>query len=193
MARRTTHAQPTAEPSPQTPAQQRPPTIRLGTPGDVDALVALESRCFPEVDLFPRRSWAHLVGPAARGGRTITLVIDGAPAEPALVGAVVGLMRRGSEAIRVYSLAVDPTQRGRGLAGQLVRALARRARARGKRRMTLEVRTANSAALALYEKFGFVVGDLLPRYYGDGADGFKLSAPLARVLARAPDGSAPRR
>lgn len=143
---------------------------------DADALVQLEHACFPEADCFPRRTWARMIGPAAAAGTARTLVLR----EGALVrAAATVLYRRGARVARLYSLAVDPVCRGRGLGALLVAALARDARRRGCSVMSLEVRAANAPARALYERLGFQPAGPLPGYYADGADGVKYRRELA--------------
>jgi ribosomal protein S18 acetylase RimI-like enzyme len=153
-------------------------TIRVAKARDVDALAALERRCFPKPDVFPRRTWARL----ARVPTALTLAID--DGHGGLAAAIVGLFRAGSIVARVYSIAVDPAQRGRGLAGSLVRELARRARRRGCLVISLEVRERNRAALGLYEKLGFRVVGKLSRYYADGGHGLRLRARIAGLASR---------
>lgn len=70
----------------------------------------------------------------------------------------------------ITTLAVYPTHRHRGLGAWLLMHLFEEAERRGVQRMTLEVRPSNSAALALYETFGFQVEGRRPRYYSDGED-----------------------
>lgn len=109
----------------------------------------------------------------------LTLV---ARSEGTVVGVVCGLLRRGSRVVRIYSLAIDPACRGQGLGGQLIRALVETA----PRRCTtasLEVRTTNEAAIALYSRLGFRQAVVLPRYYPDGGDGLRLSAACTVVRA----------
>jgi ribosomal protein S18 acetylase RimI-like enzyme len=161
-------------------AERAIPSIRLGRPADLDGLVALESRCFSPDDQFPRASWRRLLSTAVPAGTAIVLVIEGA----GLAAAIAGLLRRGSGVVRIYSIAVDPACRGQGLAGALMRGLARRARARGRAWMSLEVREGNAAALALYGRYGFAIVERLRRYYGGRADGVRMRAALADVLGR---------
>lgn len=56
---------------------------------------------------------------------------------------------------RVFSVAVHPDFRGRGIAKALVAESLRRLRARGARRVRLEVRPGNVPAVRLYERAGF--------------------------------------
>ncbi|MGN6170073.1 MAG: ribosomal protein S18-alanine N-acetyltransferase [Solirubrobacteraceae bacterium] len=65
----------------------------------------------------------------------------------------------------IMNIAVDPTTRRRGLATALLEELF--ARAGRDRAYTLEVRTSNSPAIALYERFGFRPAGLRKRYYQD--------------------------
>jgi ribosomal-protein-alanine N-acetyltransferase len=69
--------------------------------------------------------------------------------------------------LHVNSLAVLPGWRGRGLATGLLAAVLDASRAEGARRATLEVRTSNTAARALYERFGFAQAGLRHGYYTD--------------------------
>ena len=67
-------------------------------------------------------------------------------------------------------LAVDPARRRRGLARRLLAALLRRGRELGATRATLEVGSANPAALALYRAAGFRTAGVRRRYYSNGDD-----------------------
>ncbi|WP_017741510.1 ribosomal protein S18-alanine N-acetyltransferase [Scytonema hofmannii] len=64
-------------------------------------------------------------------------------------------------------LAVHPQYQRRGLGQTLLYSLLRLACDRGLERATLEVRASNSAAIALYQKFGFQTAGLRRRYYKD--------------------------
>ena len=65
----------------------------------------------------------------------------------------------------VMNVAVAPDFRGRGIAGQMLRELMERGRARGILRYTLEVRQSNAAAIHLYEKLGFVSVGIRKNFY----------------------------
>lgn len=65
----------------------------------------------------------------------------------------------------IMNIAVDPTARRRGLATALLEELF--VRAGRDRAYTLEVRTSNGPAIALYEKFGFRGAGVRQRYYAD--------------------------
>jgi ribosomal-protein-alanine N-acetyltransferase len=65
----------------------------------------------------------------------------------------------------LMNIAVDPSARRRGLAHRLLEALLERAGPDSS--YTLEVRTSNAPAIALYERFGFRSAGTRPRYYQD--------------------------
>ena len=65
----------------------------------------------------------------------------------------------------LMNIAVDPAARRRGLASRLLDAMLERAGHDGS--FTLEVRTSNAPAIALYERYGFRASGTRPRYYQD--------------------------
>ena len=67
--------------------------------------------------------------------------------------------------LHINTIAVDESQRRRGLALRLMHHVMRDAARSGARRATLEVRRSNDAARALYERLGFSVTAIRPRYY----------------------------
>ena len=71
----------------------------------------------------------------------------------------------------ITNIAVHPSWRRRGIGTRLLKAIAAHAYRQGARRMTLEVRRSNYKAQALYEKFGYSVVGVRPKYYlDDGED-----------------------
>ena len=65
----------------------------------------------------------------------------------------------------MMNIAVAPNYRRQGVAAALIEELVRRLKANGNRCLTLEVRTSNAAAIALYEKLGFAQIGRRPNYY----------------------------
>ena len=123
--------------------------IRRARPADLDALVALERAAFTTDHLSRRQYARHLRGTGA--------VVLAAAAGPVLSGKAVVFFRRNSDIARLYSIAVDATARGSGVGAALLDAAEHAASRRGAKRMRLEVRTDNAAAIRLYERLGFVV------------------------------------
>lgn len=79
----------------------------------------------------------------------------------------------------IHDLLVEPSQRRRGLARQLVRALARHAGERGIARLCLEVSENNHPARTLYEKTGFRLDGTRRKYYRDGSTALMMSVAVA--------------
>jgi ribosomal-protein-alanine N-acetyltransferase len=67
--------------------------------------------------------------------------------------------------LHINTVAVDAALRRNGLATRLMRHVIQDAARDGARRATLEVRRSNTAALALYQRLGFDVTAVRPRYY----------------------------
>jgi [ribosomal protein S18]-alanine N-acetyltransferase len=68
----------------------------------------------------------------------------------------------------LMNIAVDPPLRRRGVARALLEQMIERA---GRdREYTLEVRTSNAPAIALYERYGFRSAGTRPRYYRDNGE-----------------------
>lgn len=72
---------------------------------------------------------------------------------------------RYDESWHLMNIAIDPSARRRGLASALLEELL--SRAGRERAYTLEVRPSNTAAITLYERFGFRSAGLRRRYYQD--------------------------
>jgi ribosomal protein S18 acetylase RimI-like enzyme len=137
--------------------------LRPATLSDLPALVALESM-FPTDRLSARQFRYHMDNPRAH-------ILVCADAKAVLGYALV--LRRGRTA-RLYSIAVAPAARGRGIGTRLLKAVIKKAKEAGCAKMGLEVRARSSKVIALYAQHGFVKSADLPRYYGDGADGLRM-------------------
>jgi len=74
----------------------------------------------------------------------------------------------------IVSLAVHPDYRRRGVADALMRRTLDALRKAGVRRVSLMVRTGNTAGEQLYRAHGFRRVRLERRYYEDGGDGFLM-------------------
>lgn len=79
---------------------------------------------------------------------------------------------------RILMLAVSAVYRGRGIGSLLMDAFLRNCEARGLRRIELEVRVSNIDAIRFYQRHGFALAQVLPRFYTDGEDGYKMMRHL---------------
>ncbi len=158
-------------------------TIRSGKERDLAGLLALEERCF-DGDRLSRRSFKAFI----RDGAHQLFVCE---EQGALCGYALLLYRRGTLLARLYSLAVDPALRGRGIAQQLLAEGEQRARQRGCVFLRLEVREDNSAAIALYRRSGYRHFDRVGDYYDDGCSAIRMEKRL-RSAPPSTTGDAPR-
>jgi ribosomal-protein-alanine N-acetyltransferase len=91
-----------------------------------------------------------------------------------LVDGYAGMAMTAVEA-EVHTIGVRPAAQGAGLGRKLLRQLISAA---GDRRLLLEVRTDNAAAIALYVSEGFTTLGVRRRYYEQsGADAFTMARP----------------
>lgn len=129
--------------------------------------MALEARCFSAADgLFNRRQLRYQLA-SPRCAWFVAGHFEGAAC---LLLASNGRGRWG----RLYSLAVDPAHRNKGIARRLLAASFVWFREQGVQVMRAEVKTTNLAARRLYADLGFVECEELPDYYGLGSPGIKL-------------------
>ncbi len=145
--------------------------LRHAEAADVPALVALE-RNFSG-DRMSRASLARLV--AAPAASVWVAELGGQ-----VVGDAVVAYPPGSDAARVYSLAIEPGFRRRGIAASLMRRLELEAVERGCSALRLEVRVDNVAARRLYEALGYELVGTVEGFYHD-----RSSALLLRKLVGA--------
>ncbi|MEN9581296.1 MAG: hypothetical protein RJA70_4305 [Pseudomonadota bacterium] len=83
-----------------------------------------------------------------------------------------------ADELQIVDLAVEPGARKRGTASVLLEEVLAAARSHGTATALLEVRASNTAALALYTKFGFQVARRRASYYVDGEDALEMSLKL---------------
>jgi ribosomal-protein-alanine N-acetyltransferase len=142
---------------PRAAAEPAPLTIRKLAYGDLPAVLAIERRSF-------QTPWSlamfvlELSKPAG-----ICLAIEG---ERGLVGYLV--CSRYADVWHLMNIAVAPERRREGIATGLMQRLF--AEAGAEARFTLEVRTSNRSAIAMYERFGFRPAGHRRRYYHDNGE-----------------------
>lgn len=84
------------------------------------------------------------------------------------------LMHDNFSNLRLYSIAVLPEERGYGYAKILIDKAVPFAKENNLSSISLEVRVDNNPAITLYEKNGFVKKSIIPSYYHDGTDAFRM-------------------
>ncbi|HYG05932.1 MAG TPA: ribosomal protein S18-alanine N-acetyltransferase [Stenotrophomonas sp.] len=130
-----------------------PASLRPMREEDIDTVMEVERRAYP----FP---WTRGIFrdclQAGYPGRVLEQ--DGV-----LVG--YGMLSLATDEAHILNVCVDPALQSRGHGRLLLRALVRLACERGARRVFLEVRPSNAAAVALYHSEGFNEIGRRPRYY----------------------------
>ena len=74
----------------------------------------------------------------------------------------------------ITNIAVKSTARGKGIGRFLFATLLAKAKEAGAKLVTLEVKTTNTAAISLYESFGFKVAGVRKRYYNNLYDAYVM-------------------
>lgn len=154
------------------PAQADHAFERAG-PADLKQLLLLETRCFDAETAFSRRRLRYLL--RCPRATTYALRQDGQ-----IIGAATVLRRRfpGAVSARLYNMAVEPSQRRRGLGRALLRQCLDTLRAEGVCSVHLEVAETNVPAIGLYESMGFTEVRHLGDYYGRGGHAWRMRAAL---------------
>jgi ribosomal-protein-alanine N-acetyltransferase len=141
--------------------------IRAAELRDVHAIMAIDRHAYPTP--WSRRMTIDQVS----GSNRTHLVLE---RNHDVVGHAGVLFMAGEAHVSTIALAAEV--HGRGLGHDLLLALVRAAQAAGCHALTLEVRSTNTAALALYRRFGLAPAGIRRGYYGDnGEDALVLWSP----------------
>lgn len=147
------------------------PRLRTARRADIEALVAIENRCF-KTDRLSRRRFTYLLSK----GHGLFLVAE-------IHGTVVGyalVLFHGTTALaRLYSMAVDPGSQRQGIGRLLLHEAEQRTRDMGHATLRLEVRPDNQAAIQVYRAAGYREIGLWPDYYEDHVDALRMEKQLA--------------
>jgi len=150
------------------------PALRPATNNDLSKLVEIENTCFTS-DILSRRSFQRFLRPGAH-----EIIV--AEESGSIVGYVLILFRTGTSLARLYSIAVEPAHRGKGIAEKLVIAAEQVGRNHDCAFMRLEVSVHNEGASRLYNKLGYRLIGKVEDYYDDGSDALRMEK---RILSGA--------
>ncbi|MFI5397484.1 MAG: ribosomal protein S18-alanine N-acetyltransferase [Candidatus Binatia bacterium] len=137
------------------------------TAADLDEVLEIERRSFPEP--WSRGLFLHEL--KVPFSRSILARADDEPHE--LLGYVCRWLV--GDEIQILNIAVHPERRQHGIGRALVALVLQEAETQRTRTVTLEVRRGNTAALALYQSFGFTESGVRRHYYGRGEDAIIMS------------------
>ena len=133
--------------------------IRMVNPGDISQILAVEHESFQHP--YP----VDIITFLYEKYRDTFLVVEQGGI---ILGYIAGISswREG----HIVSLAVLPSWRRKGIATTLVEELCHILKGKGKKRVKLEVRMSNTAAIALYKTLGFEKQKIVKNYYENGED-----------------------
>lgn len=140
-------------------------TYGIAQKADLRALLALEQSCFDTDRMNARAQRYHIKKGAIRALKNKA---------GQLLGSAVLLKRKNSCWHWLYSIAINPTHRGKGHAKQLMRAIINETMKSGSCGLYLEVAVSNQKAIVLYQQVGFVVFKRLDAFYENGEDALKM-------------------
>ena len=146
------------------------PVMRPMRIEDLDAVMVVERRAYP----WP---WsAGIFRDCLLAGYPAWVLLEGG----AFIGH--GVLSVAADEAHVLNVCIDPARQGRGHGRILLRAMVEAARGRGARRVFLEVRPSNPAAIALYQDEGFNEIGRRPRYYPAANNGREDAIVMAMEL-----------
>lgn len=141
--------------------------IRMVNPGDISQILAVENESFQHP--YP----VDIITFLYEKYRDTFLVVEQGGI---ILGYIAGISswREG----HIVSLAVLPPWRRKGIATTLVEELCCILKEKGKKRVKLEVRISNTAAIALYKTLGFEKQKIVKNYYENGEDAVLMKKRL---------------
>lgn len=157
--------------------------IKAASLDDLDSLLAIEQNSFV-TDRMSRRSFRHWI---CAEHALFLVAVEG----DEILGYGLVWCHRGTRLARLYSLAVSPHARGKGVALQLLSELETRAAQQKRIFMRLEVAKTNFGAIALYEKLGYRVFGEYFDYYDDHSNALRmqkkiLNIPVEQIIRATP-------
>ncbi len=130
-------------------------------PAEIKMIYKIEKQCFDQESFSYRQ--LYYLGTKAKSDFLVT------KHEEKISSYIILLKRRKSSMLRIYSIAVAPGFRGKGLARILLNEAEKIASKSGYKYLSLEVSELNSIAVNLYLKSGFEVYGERLAYYKDGS------------------------
>ena len=141
--------------------------VRPCRDSDLDRVRAINVACLSEN--YPKKFWKEQF---ATGCPHFVAYRTSNGADSRAIVGYIAAMPCDESPVQIYSFAVRPECRRRGVAAMLLDAMVSAVAALALwPSISLNVRCDNAAALALYGKTGFVETRRIPQYYSDGCDG----------------------
>lgn len=147
-------------------ANDSTPTFRKALLTDLPAILQIEQSSFSG-DRFSKRQFSYLI----RRAKASFLV---AVLEEQVIGYSILLTPESLKSARIYSIAIHPDAKGKGIGKKLLEHHINIARTLKYQAVRLEVREDNLPAKSLYQSYGFRTISIKKAYYEDGMNALVL-------------------
>ena len=140
--------------------------FRKATSDDLYSVYEIEKGCF-DAERFSFRQFQYLLNKA----KSVFLVAE---ENGTIAGYIILLRKNNVNGLRIYSIAISPDHRKKGIARQLLYKAEKQAVELNLDFLYLEVSEENKEAISLYEQGGFTAVGIIPSYYHDGSDAIQM-------------------
>ena len=146
-------------------------TYRVANAFDLAVFVSLDK------ELFPYSPWSasQYKGEFSSPTRHFVVAVD----EAQNIIGYAGVFAPGGAEADVLTVGVIPSQRGKGIARQLMALITNWAKQQGSIAMMLEVKVDNTEAIGLYESLGYATLNTRKDYFGAGLDALVMRLELS--------------
>ena len=150
--------------------------LRLASNNDLGTLQAIEEVCFEHDKIDLNEFKKHLKNDRSR------VVIEHENTEQNIMsparGYYISIYLPTSKRCRLYSAAVLPEYRRKGILSSFLRDFEGDALNKGMEELFLEVETDNEQAISVYRKHGFTEYGIFPKYYENDKDALRMKKLL---------------
>jgi ribosomal-protein-alanine N-acetyltransferase len=139
--------------------------VRSARWDDLSNIISIEEQSFPPEEAFPPWIFTNIL----ELDPELLIVVD---CKGSVEGYAMGVVE--GDTCHLISIAVAPSSRGKGLGRMLLKSFENICKGRGLAKVVLEVKVDNIVALNLYKSEGYKVERILPRYYPDGSNAYRM-------------------
>lgn len=149
---------------------------------DIEQNSAISQISKLENKLFGKSAWSSTSVQQELNAPARTYILDVDEHNHEKINGYAGYWYDGYDA-QIMTIAVDTASQQQGIATQLMQTIINKATQQGAQRILLEVRVDNTAALALYQHFGFERMGIRKRYYQpEGIDAYTMSLDIQKRI-----------
>jgi ribosomal protein S18 acetylase RimI-like enzyme len=152
-----------------------PPTIRRARVEDIDAIEAIEKRCFHGQIAYSKRQLSYLCFYSNN-----SCLLD--TKENTIRGFIIITYRQDTAVAGIETVDVDPNFKKQGIGLKLLVAADIDMKQHGTKTAQLEVSEGNRAAIRLYEKAGYIETERIKDYYKYDHEGTRNAIRMVKAL-----------